>query len=201
MSEIRVTSILDNPLPIEVVSHRMPQWGWPRSRLRSTAVPSETAAELRHLLTPVGTREPPVVPPDDDRDPPARIQYTSERVVRNTSKGDKLKRLYKGKCQVCGHSIPVPGQDQAYAEVHHMRPLGRKHQGRDNWNNMLVLCPNCHAEFDLLAAAIDVKNGGVVGHTDAPREKRRRMRFTPGHALDKANIGYHWRRFCKAGGK
>ena len=40
-------------------------------------------------------------------------------------------------------------------EVHHIKPLGSGHQGPDYPGNMLVLCPNHHAAFDLSTMALD----------------------------------------------
>src|SRR5262249_17651932 len=89
-----------------------------------------------------GAQIPCVTLPDDDDEPPPAVTYTTSRRIRNTAKGEKLKRLYGCQCQVCRHRIHVPRAGGVYAEVHHLRPLGGEHMGLDNWNNMLVLCPN-----------------------------------------------------------
>src|SRR5882672_68440 len=77
--------------------------------------------------------------------PPARVQFACTRVIRNTARGNSLKRYYAGKCQVCRRSIKLPKDEGCYCEVHHLRPLGGDHEGKDSWHNMLVLCPTCHA--------------------------------------------------------
>ena len=51
MSKVQIHSVLADPVPIEVVGKRIPNWGWPRSRLRSTAVPLKEASQLRRLLS------------------------------------------------------------------------------------------------------------------------------------------------------
>ena len=47
--------------------------------------------------------------------------------------------------------------DRLYAEVHHIMPRN-KHNGPDVRENMLVLCPNHHVEFDFGVLCIDPKS-------------------------------------------
>ncbi len=70
------------------------------------------------------------------------------RIIRDTPKTLKLKKLYKDKCQVCGLQIKK-NDGTFYSEVHHIKPLGGTHNGSDDESNMIVLCPNHHAMFDL----------------------------------------------------
>lgn len=77
-----------------------------------------------------------------------------ERKRRNHKIVKELKNLYKNKCQICGQTIDL-GNGVKYSEVHHIQPLGDDHNGIDNKNNMLVLCPNHHKMFDLGILAID----------------------------------------------
>jgi len=140
--------------------------------------------------------------PDDDDDPPARVHYISSRTVRNTAKGERLKQLYEYKCQVCGYRIRVPRAGSGlYVEVHHLRPLGGKHRGRDSWDNMLVLCPNCHAEFDAHATAIDPKMRRIVCYDGRHPHSSRELNFRRGHSLATDNLEYHWKCFQKAKAK
>lgn len=150
---------------------------------------SDTSGEInKHLDNALGTFP---IPPDDDDNPPRRVKYTAARTVRNTQKGLDLKSLYNS-CQVCGHAIRVPGHiPRVYLEVHHLRPLGGDHKGKDNWNNMLVLCPNCHASFDSRAMAIHPESRYVYSYQENHRSK---PTFNAHHKLDPANIEYHWKR-------
>jgi len=66
---------------------------------------------------------------------------------------EELKRRYQYKCQVCQHRIEVGG-GRYYCEGHHLRPLGREHRGPPEASNVVILCPNHHAEFDLFLFAI-----------------------------------------------
>jgi len=48
---------------------------------------------------------------------------------------------------------------------HHIRPLGRPHDGPDEPENILVLCPNHHTDFDYGRLTVDPKTYRVT-HTD-----------------------------------
>jgi nitrite reductase/ring-hydroxylating ferredoxin subunit len=76
------------------------------------------------------------------------------------------------------------GPDSArYAEVHHLRPLGGHHRGLDRQDNMLVLCPNHHALFDLGTPFFLSLRRIRVGSTTFPLEVR--------HGLNRSNVDYH----------
>lgn len=137
--------------------------------------------------------------PDEDENPPAKIKCQVTRVVRCTEKGNRLKELYNHECQLCGYHIVVPNPSaRGYVEIHHMTPLGGTHKGFDNWNNMLVLCPNCHVEFDILAMAIDPKTGQIICCDKNNAKSGKEIRYRPGHLLSDENLEYHNKRFRKA---
>ena len=79
---------------------------------------------------------------------PERIKATVSRIIRDTDAARSLKSRYHFSCQVCGLQIQA-AHGCYYIEVHHIRPLGGGHDGMDEHSNMLVLCPNHHAMFDL----------------------------------------------------
>lgn len=85
---------------------------------------------------------------------PDRVTTTRSRVVRNTDLAHDVKQMYDHECQICGTAREGPN-GQSYAEAHHIRPLGRPHDGPDEPENILVLCPNHHADFDYGRLAID----------------------------------------------
>ncbi len=66
---------------------------------------------------------------------------------------DELKALYEHKCQVCHRRLQL-GAERYYCEAHHLRPLGREHRGPADPSNVVILCPNHHAEFDFFLFAI-----------------------------------------------
>ena len=123
------------------------------------------------------------VPPlIEDKDIPKRIESTIDRIIRDTAAARHLKERYEYHCQVCGLQIEV-SLGRYYAEVHHLRPLGGEHQGGDSHSNMLVLCPNHHAMFDLLIPRfIDAKRI-VIENQEFQLELR--------HRLSPEEIDYH----------
>lgn len=84
----------------------------------------------------------------DLTEPPERVKTTVNRIIRDTAKAKELKRKYNYLCQVRETRIEI-SEGHFYAEVHHIRPLGGEHEGLDEEENMIVLCPNHHAMFDL----------------------------------------------------
>jgi len=70
----------------------------------------------------------------------------------------ELKQHYHNECQVCGDVMQV-GSDLFYCEGHHLRPLGDTHGGPDEQSNIVILCPNHHAEFDHFLFAILASTG------------------------------------------
>ncbi len=66
---------------------------------------------------------------------------------------EELKMLYEHRCQVCQQRLELGG-GRYYCEAHHLRPLGRKHRGAFYPSNVILLCPNHHAQFDFFLFAI-----------------------------------------------
>lgn len=92
---------------------------------------------------------------DNKQSKTTRRSSTSNQIVRDKDLADKIKKLYKYKCQVCGTALETSAGP--YAEAAHIKPLGSPHNGPDKSGNMLCLCPNHHVLFD---------NGGFVIKND-----------------------------------
>lgn len=105
---------------------------------------------------------------------PVRVSLTTYRILRDTELARQVKLLHGGRCQMCGETIRLP-DGRAYAEAHHVRPLGRPHDGPDVAGNIIVVCPNHHAMLDY----------GVI-----PIE-RAQMRGESGHVLAAQYVDYH----------
>jgi predicted restriction endonuclease len=75
---------------------------------------------------------------------------------------------------VCG--ITILTKSGRYAEGAHIRPLGKPHDGDDNSDNLICLCPNHHVMFDKGTFSI-LDNFNLIGN-----EK---------HKLNKSNLEYH----------
>lgn len=118
----------------------------------------------------------------DISDPPRRIESTIQRIIRDSSKTKLLKRRYHHRCQVCGIQLSL--SDGSYlVEVHHIRPLGGKHRGVDEFGNMLVLCPNHHALFDFGVPSF-LSSRIIEIHSE-------RIELLTHHEIDPASIEYH----------
>jgi putative restriction endonuclease len=81
-----------------------------------------------------------------------RVRTTTQRIVRDTVIGRRIKELYQYRCQICRTTIVGPSGP--YAEAAHIRPLGEPHRGPDSADNLLCLCPNHHVMFDMGAFSI-----------------------------------------------
>ena len=84
---------------------------------------------------------------------PDRVLQRVSRIVRDTAISSELKLLYNHTCQLCGTQLKVCGR--LYSEAHHIRPLGRPHDGDDARDNLLCVCPNCHVLLDYAAIPLE----------------------------------------------
>lgn len=85
---------------------------------------------------------------------PQRVKQYTYRILRDTFLSRSIKALYKNSCQICGESIDIKGN--LYAEAHHIKPLGRPHNGPDIAANIIILCPNHHVMFDYGAIPLEL---------------------------------------------
>ena len=151
--------------------------GWPKGEYRQW---DRWAVEREWpILSPIEADkvvvQPTLPPMDDDCDgAPARALMTTYRVLRDTAMSIDVKRLHNFECQICGKTLHLPN-GRRYAEAHHIKPLGREHNGPDRRENILCLCPNHHAELDYLASELDVASLATVD----------------GHAVGKEFVAYH----------
>ena len=75
-----------------------------------------------------------------------RYERLAKYIKRNPELSKRIKELYGDKCFICGNAIRL--KHSSYSEAAHIKPLGGKHEGPDECNNVIVLCPNHHIEFD-----------------------------------------------------
>lgn len=97
---------------------------------------------------------------------PERVTSTVQRIVRSSTVKNAVKAWHQDQCQTCGIRIEVPGG--FYSEGAHVQALGRPHNGPDDPDNVLCLCPNCHVMLDTGAIVLTddlivLKNGEPVG--------------------------------------
>lgn len=105
---------------------------------------------------------------------PDREDITTSRIIRDTGLSNRVKKLNKYECQICGLVINMP-EGKKYAEAHHIKPLGQPHSGPDCIENMICVCPNHHAMLDY---------GAIILSFDE-------INFKQGHSISKEFINYH----------
>jgi predicted restriction endonuclease len=127
--------------------------------------------EVNRLLSAQRRQETPLAH-DLEAPPNERVKTTVSRIVRDTELANRVKIMHNYECQICRHTITLPDGSR-YAEAHHIRPLGRPHNGPDRIENIVCLCPNHHAACDLGALTLD------------------QLRDVAGHSISREYIDYH----------
>ncbi len=105
----------------------------------------------------------------DTPSPPPKAEARTYRIIRDTALVRRLKRAHDHTCQVCRLRLELRN-GQGYSEGHHLHPLGSPHNGPDVEENLLIVCPNCHALLDycalpLLMEELDLGPSHRVGET------------------------------------
>lgn len=113
---------------------------------------------------------------------PGRVETLVDRIVRDTAAAADVKRRHNDCCQICGLTLRF-SNGKAYSEGHHLQPLGTPHSGPDVKDNIICVCPNCHAELDC---------GGAVVNIDT-------LRRALGHDVGGTYIEYHNARIFNGG--
>lgn len=92
-----------------------------------------------------------------------RVRREIDQLLRNQVYVNEVKTIYQNRCQLCNEQLIV-GKKKYYSEVHHIKPLGQPHNGPDNLNNMINVCPNHHALLDLRAITLSQNKFMLVRH-------------------------------------
>lgn len=96
----------------------------------------------------------PIASDINDADQPERVKQETYRILRDTQLARDVKVANEFYCQICGEQL-VLKDGSPYAEAHHIKPLGREHNGPDVRKNILCVCPNHHALLDYGAIKLD----------------------------------------------
>ncbi len=83
---------------------------------------------------------------------PSRKVFQVYRILRDSAKSLEVKKLYDYRCQIC--NVRLEGPRGPYVEAAHIKPLGTPHNGPDDQDNIICLCPNHHVLFDKYAFTI-----------------------------------------------
>lgn len=109
----------------------------------------------------------PKTPVAPDAKKPDRVETKTYRILRDTPLALKVKFLHDYRCQLCGQTIEL-SSGKAYAEAHHIRPLGAPHNGPDCLENLICVCPNHHVMLDYFSVPLcDEDISCVEGHNIA----------------------------------
>ena len=119
-----------------------------------------------------------------------RKDTTISRIVRDTRVSQQVKELYDFHCQACGTRLETASGP--YAEGAHIRGLGEPHCGPDTMSNILCLCPNHHAQFDLWGFSVD-EDLSLIG-IDGD------LLVKPNHQIDKSHLQYHREEYSRVMG-
>lgn len=133
--------------------------------------------------------------PKDFQHEPGRYHTLLDRVNRDQSTVTELKSLYDDRCQLCGARL-ASGDGTGYSEVHHVRPLGTPHTGPDDHHNMLVLCPNHHADFDNGVLRVDPTDLSIEHPYDSDVDGEH-LTVKPEHELSEDALQYHDEKLCR----
>ena len=120
---------------------------------------------------------------------PKRSTTTVSRVIRNSEIVSELKELYDHQCQLCGETRQRT-LTNSYAEGHHVHPLGNEPPGPDIKQNILILCPNHHSDFDYGMIRID-PDTMTVEHAYENSVDGNQVKFCKNHSIDRQYIEYH----------
>lgn len=118
-----------------------------------------------------------------------------QRMVRDSKIARQLKKLHKDECQLCGYKVRKSNGDYV-SEAHHIQPYNRLHRGDDNSHNIIILCPNCHTQFDDLYFAIHPDTQEVhciLGEEEEYHLSNLHMKEE--HTLHKKYLEYTWKLF------
>ncbi len=123
---------------------------------------------------------------------PDRTKTHTSRIIRNTQIVNSLKAEYDYTCQICGDKR-YRDEGVGYAEGHHLRPLGKPHNGPDTESNIIILCPTCHADADYGMLKFDIASSKVVHKYDSSKDGSQ-LENVAGHEVAKRFLEYHNKR-------
>jgi hypothetical protein len=113
---------------------------------------------------------------------------------RNPINVRQLRQLYRNECMFCGTQLLVgTSPPEFYAECAHIKPVGKPHNGPDTKDNMLVLCPNHHVQFDFGIITLQKARGGYLIESKIPNSPLNGRLVTPKepHVLNDELVAWH----------
>ena len=119
----------------------------------------------------------------------AEKRHRSYQVItRNKSNVNQLKKLYDNQCQIeqCNFKLDYEknGKNEQFSHVHHYNRIAESLI--DSLDNMIVLCPNHHAEFDFKVKFIDHDGKTIIDRKG--KETGETIKFHMKHKLNSKYI-------------
>ena len=124
-----------------------------------------------------------------------RKNYIISRKVRDTRVMQELKKKYENRCQICGNMVRI-GEDKFYSEGAYIKPLDSPHDGSDTKENIIILCPNHHVEFDYGMITINHKTK-LINHVDASNKINGQSLSYDRADIDEEFLKYHNKKIYK----
>lgn len=121
-------------------------------------------------------------------------KITIQRLVRDSNLVKGLKEKYNYTCQLCGCRLRN-SRGGFTSEAHHIKPYNRTHRGDDTYRNVVVLCPNCHTQFDDLYYGVNPETLKVHCLFEDDRYHLATLNWVNGHKLGNEYLEYTWRLF------
>jgi HNH endonuclease len=94
-------------------------------------------------------------------EPPKSRKSIVESLQRNRTLVEKLKKLYKGKCQYCDFTFKQ-SNGRPYCEAAHLKPMALREANIDVKDNLFILCPNHHKMLDYGGLRIEFDASGTL---------------------------------------
>src|SRR5262245_48782277 len=81
-----------------------------------------------------------------------------------------------------------------YSEAAHVRPVGQPHNGPDRKDNMIILCPEHHLQFDRGVLRITKRLGALLIISKIPGDPLNgsALRLETPHALNHDYVSWHY---------
>ncbi|MCB1737225.1 MAG: HNH endonuclease [Gammaproteobacteria bacterium] len=131
----------------------------------------------------------------EERSVVERRQETREVQQRDATTAANLKEMYFFRCMFCDIALTVDiDVPRYYAEAAHIQALGKPDDGPDVPENMLVLCPNHHKQFDNGVLFLTWKSASTLKlHSKIPGDvlDGKEVHLERGHTVDSQYVNHH----------
>lgn len=114
--------------------------------------------------------------------------------VRDRRKSAVIKQRYNNTCQFCGTRLQA-SESLSYSEAVHIKAVNYPHNGPDRMENMLVLCPNHHIQFDHGILCIEKMGSDYTINSTLANDPLHGKTITLRHDIRDEYVRHHFDRF------